>query len=76
MQDTTYAQLRRLGKTIRDARMAAGLSQEQFAERAGVFRTYIGKVERAEINISFENIVRISRALKIKSADLFARAKL
>jgi transcriptional regulator with XRE-family HTH domain len=76
MQDSTYTQLLRLGRAIASARAETGLSQEKFAERAGLFRTYIGKVERAEANVSFENIIRISRALKLKPSELFTRARL
>lgn len=75
--DTTYAQLRRFGHALRDARLErTRLSQENFAELAGVHRTYVGKVERAEINVSFENISRFARALRLKPSALFLRAKL
>ena len=46
-------------------------SQEEFADIAGVHRTYIGMIERAEKNITLQNIQKISNALKIKISDLF-----
>jgi transcriptional regulator with XRE-family HTH domain len=76
MQDTTYAQLRRFGKTIKGVREEVGLSQEAFAERCGLTRTHVGKIERAEQNVSFETISRICRATKLRQSELFARAKL
>ncbi len=52
------------------------LTQETFAERCGLHPTYIGRVERGELNVSFENIERIARALKLKISWLFDKADL
>ena len=49
-----------------------GLSQRALAHMAGLDRTYVGSVERAESNISiFDNIERLARALGLEPADLF-----
>lgn len=53
------------GKKVRGERIKLGFSQEELANRAGVHRTYIGMVERAEKNITLENIDKISKALGI-----------
>ena len=52
--------------------MALRLSQEELAERAGVHRTYIGMIERAEKNITLENIEKIAKALEIPLGDLMS----
>ena len=54
----------KFGQKVRERRTELGLSQEELASRAGVHRTYIGMVERAEKNITLENIEKISKALK------------
>ena len=61
----------KFGKRIREERLKRKLSQEAFADIAGVHRTYIGMIERAEKNITLQNIQKISNALKIKISDLF-----
>lgn len=61
----------KFGKKVRDKRMKLGLSQEQLAARVGVHRTYIGMIERAEKNITLENIEKIAKALGIKIANFF-----
>lgn len=58
------------GKKVRTLRLEKGLSQEQLAELAGVHRTYIGMIERAEKNITLENIEKIAKALGCKVAEL------
>jgi len=47
------------------------LSQEELANRAGVHRTYIGMIERAEKNITLENIEKIAKALGAPVKELF-----
>lgn len=72
----TKAALRALGQTIRAERERRGLSREKFAELADVHWTYVGKVERAEKNISFESLFHIAGALGLKLSELIARAHL
>lgn len=61
----------RFGNRVREERLKQGLSQEEFADRAGVHRTYVGMIERAEKNITLLNIEKIAKALKINIAKLF-----
>lgn len=56
----------KLGRTIRRIREDAGLSQEAFADKAGVHRTYTGKVERGEVNLTIQNLDKLARALGVK----------
>jgi ribosome-binding protein aMBF1 (putative translation factor) len=56
---------------LRRERRALGLSQKALAHMAGLDRTYVGSVERAESNISIDNIERLARALGLEPADLF-----
>jgi len=58
------------GQRVRDERLKRGLSQEKLAEKAGLHRTYIGMIERAEKNITLINIERIAKALSISLDEL------
>lgn len=62
--------LTNFGQRVRSERLKLGLSQEQLASKAGVHRTYIGMIERAEKNITLENINKIARALGIRISKL------
>jgi len=55
----------KFGKKVKEQRLCLELSQEELASRAGVHRTYIGMIERAEKNITLENIEKIANALEI-----------
>jgi transcriptional regulator with XRE-family HTH domain len=71
MNDADSTSLReRLAKKIRLIRNNLGISQEQLADEAGLHRTYIGSIERAERNISIDNIEKIARALKVDAETL------
>jgi transcriptional regulator with XRE-family HTH domain len=64
--------LQALGQRIRELRSTQGYSQEGFADRCGVHRTFMGTVERGESNLSFENIARVARGLGITLSALFS----
>jgi transcriptional regulator with XRE-family HTH domain len=55
----------RLGENLRKARERRGLSQEELAFEAGVHRTYVGGVERAEYNITVLTLCKFTKALGI-----------
>ena len=55
----------RLGKNLRKARESKGWSQEEFAHRCGVHRTYVGSVERGEYNVTILTLRKFTKALGI-----------
>lgn len=61
----------KFGNRVREERIKLHLSQEKLAEKANVHRTYIGMIERAEKNITLENIEKISKALGVPIRSLF-----
>ena len=58
------------GRRIRELRLELGWSQEEFAHRVGLDRSYVGGVERGERNISLENICLIARGLGVPPSEL------
>lgn len=64
----------RLGKAIRDARMAKNLSQEKLAELASLSKNYIGNVERGEYDVTVSALHRIAKGVGQRGADLLATA--
>lgn len=66
----------KLGENIRELRKLQNLSQEAFADKAGLDRTYVGGIERGERNIATLNLIRIALALNIEVGELFPPIKI
>ncbi|OGJ05096.1 transcriptional regulator [Candidatus Nomurabacteria bacterium RIFOXYC2_FULL_36_19] len=60
----------KFGNKVRKQRLALGLSQEELGSKAGVHRTYVGMIERAEKNITLTNIEKIAKVLGISLKSL------
>lgn len=56
---------------VKKYRLLLGLSQERFAEKCGLHRTYISNIERFQRNVSLENIQKIADALEVDTYKLF-----
>ena len=59
------------GDNLKNYRTKMGLSQERFAEKCGLHRTYISAIECYRRSIALENIQRIADALEIETYKLF-----
>ena len=59
------------GNNVKKYRIQMRLSQEAFAEKCGLHRTYISAIECYRRSISLENIQRIADALEIETYKLF-----
>jgi transcriptional regulator with XRE-family HTH domain len=60
----------RFGKRVREKRTALGLSQEAFADKANLDRTYISGIERGKRNVAIRNIDAIAKALGVSMTEL------
>nr|WP_274528541.1 helix-turn-helix transcriptional regulator [Paenibacillus piscarius] len=60
---------------IRKHRKAALLTQEQLGEILSIDPSYLGRIERGEINTTLEMVYKISEALKISPDELFIYTK-
>ena len=59
------------GNNVRQYRMKLGLSQEKFAEKCGLHRTYISDIECFRRSISLDNIQKLADALGVETFQLF-----
>lgn len=59
------------GKRVAELRKKAGFSQESFAFKCDVDRTYIGTIERGEKSPTLNTIDKIAKALSITISELF-----
>jgi transcriptional regulator with XRE-family HTH domain len=61
----------RFGFAVKSRREHLGLTQEDFAEKAHIHRTYLSDIERGTRNVSLINIERIAGGLGIPISELF-----
>lgn len=59
-----------LGLKIRAQRKAKGLSQDVFALVCRIDRSYVGRIERGEVNITVEKLFQIAESLECDPASL------
>ncbi|MBQ7573610.1 MAG: helix-turn-helix transcriptional regulator [Clostridia bacterium] len=61
----------KIGIRIRELRRETGLSQEKFALKIGMDRTYFSSVESGKRNISIVNLEKIANGLDLTLSELF-----
>lgn len=61
----------RIGVRIKELRQQTGLSQEKFALKIGMDRTYYASVENGKRNISIVNLEKIANGLGVSLSELF-----
>jgi transcriptional regulator with XRE-family HTH domain len=65
-----------LGSSIRAARKQQGFTQESFALKSGIDRSYYGAIERGEFNVTVDTLMTVAAGLDISVSELFRRANL
>ena len=75
MAKTTSFSRFTLGRAIRRQREKLGLSQEDFAERANVHRTYISSIELGKVSMGIEVAHSLASALGMKLSELVRKAE-
>jgi transcriptional regulator with XRE-family HTH domain len=63
------------GTVLRDARKAAGLSQERLALDAGIERVHVSLLERGQRSPSVAMVIQLAHALNVSAAELVAEVE-
>ena len=66
---------KRFGKAVRGLRLAAGLTQVEFAERCGFYQTYLSRVETGQANPTLNAIEVIANGLGMNVFALFEHVR-
>lgn len=61
----------KFGKMIAELRKARHLSQEQLAFDAGLSRSHVGMIERAEKNVTLSTVENLAKGLEVDVKELF-----
>jgi transcriptional regulator with XRE-family HTH domain len=69
--DDPYLEAReQLATHIRQLRIVHGWTQQALSDLVGMHRSYVGALERAERNISLDNLERLAIALNVTLSSL------
>jgi transcriptional regulator with XRE-family HTH domain len=61
-----------LGKLMRDLRMRNGWTLQEMADRTGIPRSTLAKVEHDLLTLGYDKLLQISQRLKMRMSELFA----
>ncbi|MFB6471260.1 helix-turn-helix domain-containing protein [Paenibacillus glucanolyticus] len=64
-----------VGRKIRLYRKARKLTQEELGEMLQIDQSYLGRIERGEVNITLDTLTKISDALLLTPSQLFENVK-
>lgn len=65
-----------IGQLIRNKRSELKITQESLALQCGIDRSYVGRIERGEVNITVEKLYEIAEILKINPQELLPKLEL
>lgn len=68
--------VRALGRAVRATGKEKGYTQESFALKTGIDRSYYGALERGEYNATIDTIMQVARGLGVPAWELWERAGL
>jgi transcriptional regulator with XRE-family HTH domain len=75
MERDVKAYLKDFGSKVRQLREDRGWSQEEFAHRSGLHRTYISSLEQGKRNVSIVNVRAIAKAFGVTISNLLEDLK-
>ncbi len=62
-----------IGTNIRGFRKRMALTQEKLAEQAGLHPTFVGDIERSDVNLSIATLKKLAKALKVDANTLLIK---
>ncbi|WP_413479021.1 helix-turn-helix domain-containing protein [Vibrio hibernica] len=61
---------KQFGRKLREVRKLKGMSQDRLALSADIDRSYVGRIERGEVNITLEKVYQLAKVLGCDIKDL------
>lgn len=61
---------KKFGQAVRERRLQSGVSQDALALMADIDRSYVGRIERGEVNVTLEKAYCLARVLGCDIRDL------
>ena len=71
MRANTFSPQKSLGLRVKELRAEKGFTQEELAERTGMFRTYMSRIESGLANPTLTMLYTLATALEVDIGELF-----
>lgn len=62
---------KQFGDRVKSLRLESGMSQEAFADKCGIARSYMSRIERGKANPSLDAVEVLAQALNVRACVLF-----
>lgn len=62
-----------IGQLIRSKRLELQITQESLALQCGIDRSYVGRIERGEVNLTVDKLCDIARVLNVSPCELLPK---
>lgn len=62
--------LKRFGEKLRKMRTEKGISQDTLSRLTDIDRSYVGRIDRGEVNITLDKLYSLARALECQPWEL------
>ena len=62
--------IKKFGERLRAVRKEKGISQDALSKLSDIDRSYIGRMDRGEVNITLDKLYSLAKALNCRPADL------
>jgi transcriptional regulator with XRE-family HTH domain len=63
------------GNVVRERRLELGLSQEDFADKAGIHRTYVSSIELGKVQVSIGIAQQLAQALETPLSKIWKKVE-
>jgi transcriptional regulator with XRE-family HTH domain len=60
----------KFGEKLRTKRKERSISQDDLALKSGIDRSYVGRIERGEVNITLEKVYQLATVLECGATEL------
>ena len=75
MNETHVSYKKIVGQQVKKLRVSNGLTQEALAERCGIFRTYLSRIESGTANPTLVILAALAGALDVHPFELFGETR-
>lgn len=75
MQNSHKNYKKLVGQNVKRLRLVSNLTQEDLAEKCGIYRTYLSRIESGNANLTLVVLVALAHSLRVMPHELLLQAQ-